>query len=81
MTSQINGLNMAVRNANDAISMVQTSDGALIEVTSMLQRMRELAIQAASGTNSSTDRTALDTEFAALASQIQAVGSNTQFHL
>ena len=46
MTSQINGLNMAVRNANDAISMVQTEDGALIEVTSMLQRMRELAIQA-----------------------------------
>ena len=80
MTSQINGLNMAVRNANDAISMVQTSDGALIEVTSMLQRMRELAIQAASGTNSSTDRTALDTEFAALASQIQAVGSNTQWN-
>jgi flagellin len=80
MTSQINGLNMAVRNANDAISMVQTEDGALIEVTSMLQRMRELAIQAASGTNSSTDRTALDTEFAALASQIQAIGSNTQWN-
>ena len=71
---------MAVRNANDAISMVQTEDGALIEVTSMLQRMRELAIQAASGTMSSTDRTALDTEFSALATQIQAVGSNTQWN-
>jgi flagellin len=80
MTSQINGLNMAVRNANDAISMVQTEDGALIEVTNMLQRMRELAVQAASGTNSSTDRTALDTEFSALASQVQAIGSNTQWN-
>ena len=80
MTSQVNGLNMAVRNANDAISMVQTEDGALIEVTNILQRMRELAVQSASGTMSSTDRTALDTEFAALASQIQAVGSNTQWN-
>ena len=53
MTSQVNGLNMAVRNANDAISMVQTADGALVEVEGMLQRMRELAVQAASGTNSS----------------------------
>jgi flagellin len=80
MTSQVNGLNMAVRNANDAISMVQTEDGALIEVTNILQRMRELAVQSASGTMSSTDRTALDTEFAALASQIQAIGSNTQWN-
>lgn len=80
MTSQINGLNMAVRNANDAISMVQTEDGAMVEVTNMLQRMRELAVQAASGTMGSTDRTALDTEFAALASQIQDVGSNTQWN-
>ena len=66
MTSQINGLNMAVRNANDAISMVQTEEGAMIEVTNMLQRMRELAVQASSGTLSSTDRTALNTEFSAL---------------
>ena len=80
MTSQINGLNMAVRNANDAISMVQTEDGAMIEVTNMLQRMRELSVQAASGTMGSTDRTALDTEFSALATQIQAVGSNTQWN-
>ena len=63
MTSQINGLDMAVRNANDAISMVQTEDGAMIEVTNMLQRMRELAVQAVSGHMASTDRTALDTEF------------------
>ena len=80
MTSQINGLNMAVRNTNDAISMVQTEDGALIEVTNMLQRMRELAIQAASGSMGSDDRTALDTEFAQLAAQIQAIGSNTQWN-
>ena len=63
MTSQINGLNMAVRNANDAISLVQTADGALVEMSSMLQRMRELAVQATSGSYSSTDRTALDVEF------------------
>ena len=62
MTSQVNGLNMAVRNANDAISMVQTADGAIKEISSMLQRMRELTVQAASGTMSSTDRTALNTE-------------------
>ena len=80
MTSQVNGLNMAVRNANDAISMVQTEDGALVEVTNMLQRMRELAVQAASGTYSSTDRTALDTEFAQLASQIEEIGKNTQWN-
>ena len=80
MTSQINGLNMAVRNANDAISMVQTEDGAMIEVTNMLQRMRELAVQASSGTMGPTDRAALDTEFVALASQIQTVGSNTQWN-
>ena len=66
MTSQINGLNMAVRNANDAISMVQTEEGAMIEVTNMLQRMRELAVQASSGTMSATDENALSsTEFAA----------------
>lgn len=80
MTSQVNGLNMAVRNANDAISMIQTEDGAMVEVTNMLQRMRELAVQAASGTNSATDRTALNTEFAALISQIDQVGDDTQWN-
>ena len=80
MTSQINGLNMAVRNANDAISMVQTADGAMVEVESMLQRMRELAVQATSGTNSSTDRTALNTEFQALGAEITRVGGNTQWN-
>ena len=60
MTSQINGLNMAVKNANDAISMVKTVDGAVIEITSMLQRMRELAVQAASDTNTNADQDSLD---------------------
>ena len=80
MTSQVNGLNMAVRNANDAISLVQTADGALIEVTNMLQRMRELAVQAASGTYSSTDRTALDVEYEALKAGIEDIADDTQWN-
>ena len=80
MTSQINGLNMAVRNANDAISMVQTADGAFVEVSSMLQRMRELSVQASSGTMSTTDVTALNTEFTALRDQIQEIAKNTEWN-
>ena len=80
MTSQLNGLNMAVRNANDAISLVQTADGALSEVTNMLQRMRELAVQAASGTMSTTDQAALSTEFEALTLGIDAIADNTQWN-
>ena len=80
MTSQINGLNMAVRNANDGISMIQTADGALVEVSNMLQRMRELAVQAASGTMSSTDVTALSTEYEALEDQIQEIAKNTEWN-
>jgi flagellin len=80
MTSQINGLNVAVRNANDAISMVQTADGAMIEMGNMLQRMRELAVQGATGTNSSTDVTALQTEFTALRDEIFRVVENTQWN-
>jgi flagellin len=80
MTSQVNGLNMAVRNANDAISMIQTADGALVEVSSMLQRMRELAVQAASGTMGTTDITALGVEFGALEDQIQTISVNTQWN-
>ena len=80
MTAQINGLNMAVRNANDAISMVQTADGAYIEATNMMQRMRELAVQAVSGTMSSADRTALDTEYQALNDQILEIAGNTQWN-
>ena len=80
MTSQVNGLNMAVRNANDAISLVQTADGALSEVTNMLQRMRELAVQAASGTMSTTDQAALSAEFEALTLGIDAIADNTQWN-
>ena len=80
MTSQIRGLDQAVRNGNDAISMVQTADGALVEVSNMLQRMRELAVQSASDTNTSTDRTALNTEFTALTAQIEATMVNTQWN-
>lgn len=80
MTSQIRGLNQAVRNANDAISMIQTAEGALTEVTNMLQRMRELSVQSANGTNSSNDRTAIQAEFEALQSEIRRVGSNTQWN-
>ena len=80
MTSQINGLNMAVRNANDAISMVQTADGALIEATNMLQRMRELVIQAASGTMGTADVSALNVEFQGLRDQIQEIAKNTEWN-
>merc|ERR1712185_330418 len=64
MTSQIRGLNQAVRNANDAISMIQVAEGAMKEVTNMFQRMRELAIQAISDSNTSSDRAALNNEIA-----------------
>jgi flagellin len=80
MTAQIEGLSQAVRNANDAISLIQTADGALTEVTSMLQRMRQLAVQAASDTNTSTDRTALNTEFGLLRTEIDRIADNTQWN-
>jgi flagellin len=80
MTSQINGLNMAVRNAGDAISMVQTADGALVEVTNMLQRMRELSVQAASETNGTNDLTALNTEYEALREEVTRIAVNTQWN-
>ena len=71
---------MAVRNANDAISMLQTADGAIIEISSMLQRMRELMVQAASGTMSTTDKTALNTEFQALDDQIDLISTSTEWN-
>ena len=80
MTSQLNGLNMAVRNANDAISMIQTADGAAVEVSNMLQRMRELAVQAISGTVTATDRDALDVEFEALTAAIEDIADDTQWN-
>jgi flagellin len=80
MTAQIRGLNQAVRNANDAISMVQTAEGALNEVTNMLQRMRELAVQSVNGTNSAADRTSLDSEFDALTAEISRISNKTTWN-
>ncbi|MED5074090.1 flagellin [Anoxybacillus geothermalis] len=80
MRSQIRGLQMAERNALDAISMIQTAEGALNEVHSILQRMRELAVQAANGTNQDTDREALDSEFQQLIEEINRIGQDTQFN-
>ncbi len=79
-TSQIRGLNQAVRNANDAISMLQTAEGAMDAVTGMLNRMRELSVQSANGTNSSSDRTALQAEFEQLQTEIRRVASNTEWN-
>ena len=80
MAGQISGLNMAKRNANDAISMVQTIEGASKEITSMLVRMRELAVQSASGTYSQTDRDALELEFDALQAEITRISTNTEWN-
>ncbi len=80
LTSQINGLNQAVRNANDGISLIQTAEGSTEQVTNMLQRMRELAVQASSDTNNASDRGFLDGEFQQLKAQIDQVGENTQWN-
>ena len=80
MTSQIRGLETGIRNANDAISMISTADGALVEVTNMLQRMRELALQASNGTTTSADRDYLNSEYANLISEIDRIAQNTQWN-
>ena len=80
MTAQINGLNAAVKNANDAISMLQTADGSLNETSSMLQRMRELAVLSVNDTYSSTQKTAMSTEFNQLSSEITRVAEQTQWN-
>ena len=80
MTSQIRGLNQAVRNANDGISIAQTAEGAMIEMENMLQRMRELAVQASSGSLTSDDRGDLDTEFTALETEIHRIRDYTKFN-
>jgi len=79
-TAQINGLSAAMRNANDGISMLQTAEGALSEITDNLQRMRELAVQAANGTNQATDRDALDAELQQLVAEIERVADATEFN-
>ena len=80
MTSQIRGLNQAVRNANDGINMMQTAEGAMVEQSNMLQRMRELAVQSANATYSSAQRTYLNTEFSALTTQITSIASQTMWN-
>ena len=80
MTSQIRGLDQAVRNANDGISLLQTADGSLTAVSDMLQRMREISVQASSDSNVSADRTALNNEFTQLRTEINRVASNTQWN-
>ena len=80
LTSQIRGLNQAVRNTNDGISLIQTAEGATEQVTNMLQRMRELAVQASSDTNNSNDRSYLDLEFQSLSSQIGSIANYTQWN-
>jgi len=80
MTAQIRGLNQAVRNANDAVSMVQTAEGALVEVTNMLQRMRELAVQSSNGTLDDTQRGYLGAEYDALVDAIDKVSANTTWN-
>jgi flagellin len=80
MESQIRGLNQAIRNANDGISMVQTADGAAVEIGEMLQRMRELSVQAQNGTNSTNDLTNLNKEFASLATEIDRVADDATFN-
>jgi flagellin len=80
MTAQINGLNAAVKNANDSISMLQTADGALNETSSMLQRMRELAVLSVNDTYSSTQKTAMSTEFNQLSSEIDRISTQTQWN-
>ena len=80
MRSQIRGLNMATKNSQDAISLVQTAEGALQETQNMLQRMNELAVQAATGTNEDLDRTALSKEFEQLKREINDVAEQTNFN-
>ena len=80
MTSQINGLKQAVRNANDAISMIQVAEGAMKEVTNMFQRMRELAVQAISDSNTADDRKALNNEYKELSAEVARIAENTQWN-
>ncbi|MDA9050043.1 flagellin, partial [Pseudomonadales bacterium] len=80
MTSQIRGLDQAVRNINDAVSMIQTAEGATGEITNMLQRMRELAVQTASGTNTADDQANIEAEFQALLTGIDDIADRTQWN-
>ena len=80
MNTQVRGMNVAIRNANDGISLAQTAEGGMQEVSNMLQRMRELSVQSANGTNSADDRANLDAEFQALNSEIGRIAETTTFN-
>ena len=80
MNAQIRGMNVAIRNANDGISLAQTAEGALATMTDALQRMRELAVQAQNGSNGTGDRANLDTEFQALALEVGRIATQTKFN-
>jgi len=80
MNAQVRGTNVAIRNANDGISLAQTAEGALATVTDALQRMRELAVQAQNGTNGTTDRANLDSEYQQLAGEITRIAGQTKFN-
>jgi len=79
LTAQINGLNQASRNANDAISLAQTAEGALDEYTNTLQRMRTLAVQASNGSNNADDRSALNAEYKELSAELTRISQQTEF--
>ena len=80
MNTQVRGMNVAIRNANDGLSLVQTADGGLATITDALQRMRELAVQSLNGTNTATDRSALSTEYSQLAAELVRIADATQFN-
>ncbi len=80
MTAQIKGMNQAARNANDGISLAQTAEGAMQETTNILQRMRELSVQAANDTNTSADRTSINTEMQQLTKELSRIASATEFN-
>jgi flagellin len=80
MNAQIRGINVAIRNANDGISLAQTAEGALATISDVYQRMRELAIQAQNGSNGTGDRANLDTEFQQLASEVTRIAAQTKFN-
>ena len=80
MTSQVRGLNQAVRNVNDGINLLQTADGALVETSNMLQRMRELAVQSSNATNSASQRVYLNNEFKSLQVEITRIADNTTWN-
>jgi len=80
MTSQVRGLNQAVRNATDGINLLQTADGALVETSNMLQRMRELAVQSSNATNSNSQRLYLNNEFASLTVEVSRIANNTTWN-